>query len=167
LGGYVHFSAPFYPYLGTALLPWWHFSAKVFHRILHILFAIFISVFSTGQKPYRFLHKCHRMSANDGISESYYRAEFLHSFSPGTKGSSPGMELSPSRYQSPQQVNETLAESSNMSTLTMGRPPPMFPSPNVMIWEERRPLELPSRPRSPPESVELPSIRQVCSGCCC
>ncbi|PMD18246.1 hypothetical protein NA56DRAFT_661521 [Hyaloscypha hepaticicola] len=29
------------------------------------------------------------------------------------------------------------------------------------MWEERRPLELPPRPRSPPESVELPSIRQI------
>lgn len=158
MGGYVHFSAPFYPYLGIALLPWWHSSVEVFHRILHLLFAIFIFVFPTGQKPYRFLHKCHRMSANDGTSDSSYRAEFLHSFSPRTEGSSPGM------YQSPQQVNETLAESSNMSTLTMGRPSPMFSSPNAMIWEERRPIELPSRPRSPSESVELPSIRQVCSG---
>jgi hypothetical protein len=76
------------------------------------------------------------------------------------------MALSPSQYQSPQQVNETPAEFGNMSMLTMGRPPPMFPSPSSMMWEERRKLELPSRPRSPPESVELPSIRQVCPEFC-
>jgi hypothetical protein len=75
--------------------------------------------------------------------------------------------LSPSHYQSPQQVNETSGESGNMSMLTMGRPLPMFPPPNSMMWEERRPLELPSRPRSPPASVELPSIRQVCPKFCC
>ncbi len=77
------------------------------------------------------------------------------------------MALSPSQYQSPKLVNETPAEFRNMSMLTMGRQPPMLPSPNSMMWEERRPLELPSRPRSPPESVELPSIRQVCPKFCC
>jgi hypothetical protein len=77
------------------------------------------------------------------------------------------MALSPTQYQSPKQVNETPAEFGNMTMLTMGRPPPMLPSPNSMMWEERRPFELPSRPRSPPESVELPSIRQVCPKFCC
>ncbi|KAE9367739.1 hypothetical protein N431DRAFT_296858, partial [Stipitochalara longipes BDJ] len=47
-----------------------------------------------------------------------------------------------------------------MSTLTMERPPP-FPSPGGIRWDERRQLELPSRPRSPIEKVELPSIRQA------
>ncbi|PMD55182.1 uncharacterized protein K444DRAFT_100132 [Hyaloscypha bicolor E] len=70
------------------------------------------------------------------------------------------MELSPSRFQSPQQLNETIAEASSMSTLTMGRPQ-LLPSPSAMLWDEGRKLDLPSRPRSPPEKIELPSIRQA------
>ena len=120
--------------------------------------------FSSGQKLYLCLHKCHRMSANHGKSDPSYRADFPSSFSSRTKTSSSGMELSPSRFQSPQQLNETIAEASSMSTLTMGRPQ-LLPSPSAMLWDERRKLELPSRPRSPLEKIELPSIRQVCCHC--
>ena len=37
----------------------------------------------------------------------------------------------------------------------------LLPSPRNMIWDDRRLHELPLRPQSPPERIELPSIRQV------
>jgi hypothetical protein len=119
------------------------------------------SFLHTCGKLRQFLLECLRMSANHGKPDSSYRAEYFSSVSPRSRPYSPGMELTSSRYQSPQQLNIPLAESSAMSTLALRRPSPILPSPSDMMWEDRRQLELPSRPRSPPERVELPSIRQV------
>ena len=106
------------------------------------------------------LHNSFRMSAdNDSFSDSRFRSDFLSSFDQITKPSTSGMELSQSRHQSPQQPIEQSAESSNMSTLAIGRQP-QLPSPSMM-WDDRRQLDLPSRTRSPPERIELPSIGQV------
>ncbi|RDW59681.1 hypothetical protein BP6252_12768 [Coleophoma cylindrospora] len=41
------------------------------------------------------------------------------------------------------------------------RAPSMLPSAREMLWEDRRPVDLPSRPRSQAERIELPSIRQA------
>jgi hypothetical protein len=70
-------------------------------------------------------------------------------------------------------VNKIAPTSSNMSTLTQRAPPLPHSSPGDSYWDERRVLELQSRPRSeeqqperaPPLAhlVELPSIRQVSS----
>ena len=75
------------------------------------------------------------------------------------------MDVPPSRHSPQSQSSKPNQTSSSMSALTM-RPSSVLPSPKHLLWEDTRPLELPSRPRSPTErteKVELPSIRQVCS----
>ena len=128
----------------------------------HIIYQLLSSSFVRlpDQRLNQFFPNGYRMSANYGNSDSSCRAKPLLSFSNSrTKGSSPVMELSPSQFHSAQQLIETHPESSSMSALAMERP--LFPPASDMAWNDRRKLELPSRPRSPIERVELPSIRLV------
>jgi hypothetical protein len=111
------------------------------------------------------LLQCHRMSANNGNADSGYQTDSQSTFGTVKNPASPcGMEVPRSVYSSQQSINSTRQESPAMSTLTM-RAPTMFPSPrdisHNLPWAERRPLELPSRPRPQQDREELPSIRQV------
>lgn len=104
------------------------------------------------------------MSANEGNADSGYPTGTQYTFGSKSHPVLPrGMELSRSTYSSQSSVNQSKQEPATMSTLTM-RAPNMLPSPrdigDTMPWD-RRPLELPSRPRSS-EREELPSLRQVC-----
>ncbi|KAL3419303.1 Homeobox protein PKNOX1 [Phlyctema vagabunda] len=58
------------------------------------------------------------------------------------------------------QYPSSTATEKSMSTLTM-RAHSILPSAREMLWDERRPMDLPSRPRSQVDRVELPSIRQA------
>ncbi|CZR61271.1 uncharacterized protein PAC_11167 [Phialocephala subalpina] len=103
------------------------------------------------------------MSANNDNADSGYPTGTQSSFGSRLEPVSlRGMELPRSSYSRSPSVNQPRQEPAAMSTLTM-RAPTMLPSPSDigrnMPWD-RRPLELPSRPRSA-EREELPSLRQI------
>jgi hypothetical protein len=105
------------------------------------------------------------MSANNGELEPSYRTGFQPYSVTKVQRSGLGMDLSPSPYSFQSQLNEQSNEPASMSTLAL-RAPAMLPSPREMLWEDRRALEIPSRPRSQADRVELPSIRTVISTLC-
>jgi hypothetical protein len=108
------------------------------------------------------------MSANYGESEPSYRIGCQPCSVTKVQRFGLGMDLSPSSCSIRSQLNEQSNEPASMSTLAL-RAPAMLPSAREMLWEDYGALEIPSRPRSQPDRVELPSIRTVfptlCLGC--
>ena len=123
------------------------------HTLLSYLLLLFLVCKKLGKQG---------MSANNGKSESSYRTGFQPYSVTKVQRSVLGMDLSPSPYSIRSQLNEQSNEPTSMSTLAL-RSPAILPSPTEMLWEDPRALEIPSRPRSQPDRVELPSIRTVIS----
>jgi hypothetical protein len=121
------------------------------HPLLSYLLLLFLGCKKLGKQG---------MSANNGKSEPSYRTGCQPYSVTKVQRSGLGMDLSPSPYSIRSQLNEQSNEPASMSTLAL-RAPAMLPFPTEMLWEDPRALEIPSRPRSQPDRVELPSIRTV------